>query len=123
MAIPQTHKTSNRMRITETNNELRDFSLAIIIASPVNSLRANSSREQDRRCRKDGRSRISAQLLTLATLGYIFHSITEWLGAFGLVKSSIQHIVPGDVGIKMMSFGLIFEQSFQFRQFLRVLFG
>src|ERR1700685_306509 len=59
ITIPQKHRMSSRMRPAEINDELRDFSLAIIITSPVNPLRAHSSRERDRRCSKDGRSRVS----------------------------------------------------------------
>ena len=35
-----------------------------------------------------------------------------WCGEFVL-----QYIVPSDVGIEMMSFGLLFEFSFEFSQF------
>jgi hypothetical protein len=35
MTIPQIHKRSTRMRRAETTNELPDFSLVLIITSPV----------------------------------------------------------------------------------------
>ena len=66
---------------------------------------------------------ILAGLLALTSLGDIFHSITKWFGAFGAMNSCILHVIPCDVRIKMMSFGLLFEQSFEFRQFLGVLFS
>src|ERR1700716_2068379 len=64
-----------------------------------------------------------ATLLALSTLGDILHGLAKWLGVFVVVNPAIRYVVPRDVGIEMMSFGLLFEQSFQFSQFLRVLFG
>ena len=69
------------------------------------------------------RSRKPPKLLVIAALGYIFHGIEKRLGAWGTVNPSIEHIVPSDVGVKIVRFGLLLELSFQFSQLLRVLFG
>ena len=104
MAMPQTHKRSARTRPAEIKNELRDSSRAIIITSPL-------------------RTEIGRVLLAFALLGYFFHSITKWFGAFRAMNSSIQHVIPCDVGIEMVSFGLVLEQRLQFSQFLGLFLG
>jgi hypothetical protein len=62
-------------------------------------------------------------LFVVAALGYVFHSFKKRLGAWGAMNSSIEYIVPGDVGIEVMFFGLLFEESFEFSQFFGILFG
>jgi hypothetical protein len=50
-------------------------------------------------------------LLVFAALGYVFHGVEKRLRSFRTMNSPIHHIVPCDVGIEVMSFGLLFEQS------------
>jgi hypothetical protein len=86
------------MRPAESNDELRDFSLTI--SSPVGMF-----------------TRLMVpvngpKLLALPSLRYVFYRLAKWLGIFVVVNSHIHHVVPRDVGLKMMRFGLLFEQSF-----------
>ena len=94
----------------ETNNELCEFSFSIIITSPVESLRGNRPENGI------GRATMSdpvslARLLVIAALGYVFHRIQERLGAGGAMNTSIEYVVPRDVRLQMMRFGLLFELS------------
>jgi hypothetical protein len=59
------------MRRTEISNELRDFSLVLIIISPVGTEKMGEG----------------PKLLALTALGYIFHSIAKWFGVFAMVNS------------------------------------
>lgn len=62
---------------------------------------------------RDGVSSASlGKLLVLTALGNIFHGIEERLGVFGAMDPPLEHIVPCDEWIEIMSFGLLFEQSF-----------
>jgi hypothetical protein len=58
------------------------------------------------------RSEKEPGLPVISALGYIFDCIGKWPGVFGAVNSPLQYIVPCDVGIEVMGFGLVFKESF-----------
>jgi len=100
------------MRNAETQNELCNFSLAIVITSRVNSYALMVPENGTSSAAKIADPVSLAELLVVTALGYILHSIQERLGAWSTMNSSIKNIVPCDVGIEMMSFGLLLELSF-----------
>ncbi len=63
---------------------------------------------------------MTAKLL-IAGFGYILHGVEKRLAVFAAVDSSIEHIVPGDVGIETVRFGLLFELSLERSQLLWIL--
>jgi hypothetical protein len=65
------------MRATEATNELRDFSFAIVIASPVTLYVLIVQRTGSAVAAKMADPVSLAQLLVLTALGYIFHSIEK----------------------------------------------
>ena len=63
---------------------------------------------------------MTAKLL-IAGFGYILHGVEKRLAVFAAVDSSIEHIVPCDVGIETVRFGLLFELSLERSQLLWIL--
>lgn len=53
----------------------------------------------------------ASRLSAIARLGYILRSIEKGLGAFCTVDSAIQHVVPCDVWIEIVSFRLLLKEG------------
>ena len=99
------HRSSNRVRPIETGNDRLDLFNAVMVISAVGSSLRPANQNDSTGTRK------RTQLLTLTALRHVPDTLTEPSGVLIVVDPSIYHVVPRDIGIKIMCLGLFLKQS------------